>query len=219
RFWAEIFNKTTEKGNFLQIDSSVFNIITNKDKDLPKEITELPDGSERSRRYVPFANFVNTIEDYPYPYIIGGMCWEFPCVTPSDWSAQFVQKPNNPDTLRDWKLVLDACVKKQGTFNLVFHPHGWIQPEQIVELINHAVTKHGKKVKFLTFKECAERLNRNLLSNIPIRFPGDLSKVPNANPPQALIADWNDDGSMDVSVQGAVLVPNRLWNPAKRSWI
>lgn len=169
RFWAEIFNKTTEKGNFLQIDSSVFNIITNKDTELPKEITELPNGSERFRRYVPFANFVNTIEDYPYPYIIGGLCWEFPCVTPSDWSAQFVQKPNNPDTVRDWKLALDACVLKQGTFNLVFHPHGWIKPEQIVELIDHAVTKHGKKVKFLTFKECAERLNTNLQNGQSLR--------------------------------------------------
>src|SRR5262245_5050101 len=145
RFWAEAFNKTTAKGNFLQIDSSVFNIITNKDKSLPKEITELPGGEERFRRYVPFTNFVNTIEDYPYPYVIGGMCWEFPCVTPSDWSAQFVQKPNNPDTLRDWKLALDACVIKQGTFNLVFHPHGWIRNDQIVELIDHAVTKHGKR--------------------------------------------------------------------------
>src|SRR6185295_52842 len=39
RFFAEAFNKTTEKGNFLTIDSSVFNIITAKDKSLPKEIT------------------------------------------------------------------------------------------------------------------------------------------------------------------------------------
>src|SRR5688572_6847889 len=169
RFWAEIFNKTTEKGNFLQIDSSVFNIITNKDKSLPAEITQLPDGSERFRRYLPFPNFVNTIEDYPYPYVIGGICWEFPCVVPSDWSAQHVQKPNNPDTIRDLKYALDAAVIKQGTFNLVFHPHGWIRNDQVVELIDHAVTKHGKKVKFLNFRECLERLNKNLLQDQPLR--------------------------------------------------
>jgi putative membrane-bound dehydrogenase-like protein len=211
RFWAEAFNKTTAKGNFLQIDSSVFNIITSKDKDLPKEITELPDGSQRFRRYVPFANFVNTIEDYPYPYVIGGMCWEFPCVVPSDWSAQHVQKPNNPDTVRDWKLALDACVIKQGTFNLVFHPHGWIRNDQIVELIDHAVAKHGKKVKFLTFKECAERLNKNLLLGQPIRLPdGTAAGV--------TVADMGGDGFIDVGFQTATLYGIRTWDSGAHSW-
>lgn len=181
RFWAEIFNRTTSKGHFLQIDSSVFNIITSQDKELPEEITKLPDGSERFRRYLPFPNFVNTIEDYPYPYVIGGLCWEFPCVVPSDWSAQHVQKPNNPDTVRDWKLALDACVIKQGVFNLVFHPHGWIKPEQIVELIDHAVNRHGQKVKFLTFRECAQRLNRTFG---PLRSarPDAQARIPNLPP-------------------------------------
>lgn len=213
RFWAEVFNKTTEKGNFLQIDSSVFNIITNKDKELPKEITELPDGSERFRRYVPFENFVNTIEDYPYPYIIGGMCWEFPCVVPSDWSAQHVQKPNNPDTVRDWKLALDACVIKQGTFNLVFHPHGWIKAEQIVELIDHAVEKHGKKVKFLTFRECAERLNLNLVGSSSLRNTKEGAS-------KAVVLDANNDGFMDVvRPLSASEFEGLFWNPKKQSWM
>jgi putative membrane-bound dehydrogenase-like protein len=213
RFWTEVFNKTTEKGNFLQIDSSVFNIITNKDKELPKEITELADGSERFRRYVPFTNFVNTIEDYPYPYIIGGMCWEFPCVTPSDWSAQHVQKPNNPDTVRDWKLALDACVIKKGTFNLVFHPHGWIKAEQIIELIDHAVAKHGKKMKFLTFRECAERLNKNVLAGQLLRKGKDGFSVE--------LMDSNGDGLLDVRFVGP-LEPKkrseRTWNRETKRW-
>ena len=33
-------------------------------------------------------NFVNYITDYPYPYVVQGCCWQFPCVAPSDWSAQ-----------------------------------------------------------------------------------------------------------------------------------
>src|SRR5262245_10414455 len=211
RFWAEAFNKTTAKGNFLQIDSSVFNIITNKDTELPKEITELPDGSERFRRYVPFTNFVNTIEDYPYPYVIGGMCWEFPCVTPSDWSAQFVQKPNNPDTVRDWKLALDACVLKQGTFNLVFHPHGWIRNDQIVELIDHAVTKHGKKVKFLTFKECAERLNERMLLGQPLRTPDGTAAG-------MTVADMGGDGFIDVGFNTDTRYGIRTWDARARLW-
>ena len=67
------------------------------------------------------------------------------------------------------KAALDCVVIKQGVFNLVFHPYGWIKPEQVVELIDHAVAKHGKKVKFLTFKEALERLNKNLLKGQPLR--------------------------------------------------
>jgi len=107
RFYAEIFNKTTAKGNFLTIDSSVFNLITANDPELPRELVMESDGSERFRKYLPAdRTFVNYIEDYPYPYVIGGTCWEFPCVVPSDWSAQHHHKQNaSPITLRDWKAA------------------------------------------------------------------------------------------------------------------
>ena len=70
------------------------------------------------------------------------------------------------------KRALDAAVVKQGVFTLVFHPHKWIKAEQIVELIDHAVAKHGTKVKFLNFREAAERLNKNLLAGQPLRDQG-----------------------------------------------
>ena len=95
--------------------------------------------------------------------MIGRICWEFPCIVPSDWEGQNLNKPNSPKTLEDLKAALDCVVIKQGVFNLVFHPHGWIKTEQVVELIDHAVKKHGKKVKFLNFQEALERLNKNLL--------------------------------------------------------
>jgi putative membrane-bound dehydrogenase-like protein len=173
RIYAEIFSKTTPKGNFLTIDSSVFNLITANDPELPRELVMESDGTERFRKYLPAdRTFVNHIEDYPYPYVIGGTCWEFPCVVPSDWSAQHYHKQNaSPITLRDWKAALDATVIKKGVFCLVFHPYGWSSPEQIIDLIDHAVTKHGKKVKFLTFREAQERLNKNLLKGSPLRDP------------------------------------------------
>jgi putative membrane-bound dehydrogenase-like protein len=174
RFYAEIFNKTTPKGNFLQIDSSVFNVVTSNDPDLPRELVIDPDGRDRFLKYLPTdRTFVNTIENYPYPYVIGRLCWEFPCVTPSDWLANHHHKPNNPITVRDWKAALDAIVIKKGVFCLVFHPHGWVKSEQIVELIDHAVAKHGKKVKFLTFREALERLNEHHLRvpPLPLRDP------------------------------------------------
>lgn len=173
RFFAEIFGRTTPKGNFLRIDSSVFNLFTANDPDLPRELVLEPDGRERFRKYLPAdRTFVNTIEDYPYPYVIGRTCWEFPCVTPSDWSAQHYHKQNaSPITLRDWKAALDCCVIKQGVFAMVFHPYEWSRPEMFIDLIDHAQAKYGKKVKFLTFREALERLNVNLLGGTPLRDP------------------------------------------------
>ncbi|MBI2479557.1 MAG: polysaccharide deacetylase family protein [Planctomycetia bacterium] len=191
RFWAEIFNKTTARGNYLQIDTSVFNITTSKDKDLPRELVLDADGQERFRKYLPFKSFVNTIEDYPYPYIIGGTCWEFPCIVPSDWEAQNIQQPNNPQTVADMKAALDAVVIKQGTFNLVFHPHGWIRNDQVVELIDHVVKNHGKKVKFLTFREALDRINTNLLQGVPLRAPDGSTN-------RRKLHDVDGDGKLDV---------------------
>ena len=209
RFWTEIFGRTTAKGNFLTLDSSVFNILTSADPELPREIVLNEKGEERFKRYVPFPSFVNTIENYPYPYVIGGKCWQFPCVTPSDWEAQYVQKPNNPDTVRDLKLALDAIVIKRGVFNLVFHPHGWIRSEQVVELIDHAVSKHGKKVKFLNFRECQERLDKNLLGGHPIRNEeGEDNGV--------RVCDLNGDGFQDVFQWNSKLP--RIWLPKENQW-
>ena len=153
---------------------------------MPRELVLDTDGQERFRKYLPFKSFVNTIEDYPYPYIIGGTCWEFPCIVPSDWEAQNIQQPNNPQTVEDMKAALDAVVIKQGTFNLVFHPHGWIRNDQIVELIDHAVEKHGKKVKFLTFREALERINENLFDGESIRHARRAEQI--------VLIDLNDDG-------------------------
>ena len=139
---------------------------------MPRSLVEDPDGGERFRKYLPFPSFVNTIENYPYPYVIGGLCWEFPCMVPSDWEANNLHKPNNPRTVEDLKAALDAVVLKKGVFNLVFHPHGWIKSEQVVELIDHAVKTHGKRVKFLNFREAQERIDKNLLGGQPIRGDG-----------------------------------------------
>src|SRR5262245_19460107 len=53
RFYAEIFNKTTPKGNFLTLDSSVFQLFTPDDPELPRELVFDPDGRERFRKYIP----------------------------------------------------------------------------------------------------------------------------------------------------------------------
>lgn len=217
RMYAEIFNKTTPKGNYLQIDSSVFHIFTANDPELPREIV-LENGKERFRKYLPFKSFVNTIEDYPYPYVVGRLCWQFPCVVPSDWEAQNIQRPNNPQTVEDMKRALDATVIKQGVFNLVFHPHGWIRAEQIVEIIDYAEKTYGKRVKFLNFREALERINKNLLPGAAPGIRDDDSGM--------VVLDVNKDGYMDVIVSREfargdgrdVIRVTRIWNTVDKKW-
>jgi putative membrane-bound dehydrogenase-like protein len=219
RFYAEIFNRRTSGGKFLSIDSSVFNVFTADDPELPRDLVMLPDGTQRFRRYLPQdQSFVNTIEDYPYPYVIGKLCWQFPCATPSDWQAQHLHKPNNPQTVKDWEAALDCTVIKKGVMAMVFHPHGWIKNDQLAELVDYADKKYGKRVKFLNFREALERLEKNLLSDQPLRLS-------QANFNGAVVLDVNNDGYMDVILAGRAAgrtdrLPGitRIWLPDKSDW-
>ncbi|MBL8813084.1 MAG: neutral/alkaline non-lysosomal ceramidase N-terminal domain-containing protein [Planctomycetaceae bacterium] len=209
RFYSEIFSSKTEKDNFLQIDSSVFMFYTSEDESLPKDRVLDANGKERFWKYLPKNNkyggnthdhFVNYIKNYPYPYVINNSCWQIPCIAPSDWSAQHLHGINNPMTVDDWKAAIDLTVHKQGCFSLVFHPHGWIKPEQVVEMIDHAVAKHGNKVKFLNFREVADRLNQ--------RFFFSTKEMPHAysvHSPADVVRfeDVDDNGFVDVIYPGA----------------
>ena len=174
RFFAEIFSKPTPAGNWLKADSSVFTLLTTPDK--------------RFDKYVPkLRGFVNYIEDYPYPYVIGGGCWELPCVVPSDWEAQDRHGSNNPETVGDLKAALDRVVEMKGVFTFVFHPHGWIENLQVVELIDHAVAKHGKRLKFMTMAEVVGRLEENVLGGASLHdgvriFDADGDGAPELHP-------------------------------------
>jgi hypothetical protein len=157
-------------------------------------------------------SFVTTIEDYPYPYVIGKLCWEFPCVLPSDWEAQNLHGVTNVTTVADWKAALDVTVRKQGAFNLIFHPHGWIRSEQVVEFIDYAMSRYGKRVKFLTFREAQERLNKSLLAGHPLRRS-------NGRDNGVRLIDLNNDGYLDVIVGNEQLRRTRLWQPDRKQWL
>lgn len=211
RFYAEIFANSTPQGRFLAIDSSVFNILTGDDRELPTDRVLEADGGQRFRKYVPFRSYVNTVENYPYPYVIGRTCWEFPCVVPSDWSAQNLQKPANPKTVADWKAALDAVVAKQGVFTLVFHPYEWVRSDQIVELIDYATTKYGRRIKFLNFRDALERLNKNLLAGHSLRDKQGLDAG-------VRLLDVNADGFVDVVIGNQRARMTRIWSPEHRVW-
>ncbi len=212
RFFAEIFNHTNAAGQFLTIDSSVMNIFTPNDISLPRDLVADASGVEKFRKYIPFPSFVTTIEDYPYPYVIGKLCWEFPAVVPSDWEAQRHHGVNNPATVADWKAALDATVLKQGTMTMIFHPHGWIRNDQLVELIDYAVQKYGSKVKFLNFREAQDRLNQNLLTGHPLR-------AADGSDNGVRLLDLNHDGFLDVIFSDGHNSKTRIWNPHAKEWI
>ena len=221
RFYAEMFNSTSSNRNFLTIDSSVMNRFTTNDTSLPQELMREPSGRDRFLKYfpaqtnaitrVPMGAFATTIDDYPYPYVIGKLCWEFPCAAPSDWEAHNFHGSTNDVTVADWKAELQATVLKQGVLTMVFHPHGWIRNEQMVEFINYAVSKYGKKVKFLTFPEAQQRLDQNLLAGQPLR-------APNGKDNGVRLLDLNQDGFLDVVIGNAQIRKTRIWDPAAAEW-
>ena len=221
RFLAEIFNRANGAGQFLTIDSSVFCLLTTNDTTLPRDLVLDADGREKFRKYFPaetnaitrvsLKNYAGYIEDYPYPYVVGKLCWQFPCMVPSDWEAFNLFGPTNATLLADWKAALDAVVLKQGVFTFVFHPHGWSSPQQFVEFIDYAVKKHGKKVKFLTFKEAQERLDKNLLAGQPLR-------VTEGKDYGVRLLDLDNDGFMDVTINNAQGTWTRFWNARSSTW-
>jgi putative membrane-bound dehydrogenase-like protein len=214
RFYAEIFNSTNSSGQFLTIDSSVMNFPTAADRSLPRDLVQDKDGRPRFERYlatetnaitrVSMKSFVTTIRDYPYPYIIGNLCWEFPGMVPSDWEAHNLHGSTNPATVADWKAALDIAVIKQGTFNFIFHPHGWVRADQMVEFIDYAVEKYGPRVKFLTFREAEERINKHLLKGSSLRD--------NA----VRLLDLDADGYLDVILEKPATT--RIWKPKEKNW-
>ncbi|MCA9148405.1 MAG: polysaccharide deacetylase family protein [Planctomycetales bacterium] len=213
RFFEEIFEEVTPGGHFLEIDSSVFNITTADDPQLTAEITSDESGQQRFQKYLPFPSFVNTIRDYPYPYVIGRGCWEFPCIVPSDWEGNNLHQPNNPQTVTDLKVALDVAVRKQGVMNVVFHPHGWIRNDQMVELIDHAAETYGDSVKFLSFRECLALLRKHVLGDESLRAASGADNG-------FRLLDLNGDQQLDcvrILANGSLLT--RLWSPGDNRWL
>ena len=213
RFFTEIFNRTTPAGHFLRIDSSVFMLFTPNDAELPRELVIEEDGRQRFNKYVPRdRNFVNYVEDYPYPYVIDRLCWEMPSAIPDDWEGHNRFGPHSPTTVRDMKAALDATVIKRGVFTLTFHPGSWIRNDQVIELVDHAVAGREGKVKFLNFRDVDQRLTENLLGGHPLRDErgGDNG---------VRLLDVNHDGYMDVVVANGKVRQTRVWSPETGRWI
>ena len=211
RVFSELLMRNNPAGQFLEMDSSVFNIFTQADPMLPANLVTDSDGKPKFEKYVPFDSYVVTIENYPYPYAIGSRIWEMPCMVPSDWEAQHLHGSSNPVTVRDWEAAIDATVLKQGVFNFVFHPHGWVKITQMIEWIDHITAKHDSNVKFLSFREARERLTNNLLG-------GQALRADNGQDNGIRLLDLNNDGFMDAVIGNEHLRQTRVWDPQAKRW-
>ncbi len=213
RFYTEVFNKTTPGGKFLNVNSSVFLLFTPDDPDLPSSVVRDEQGKLRFEKYVPRDfEFVNYVENYPYPYVVARLCWELPSAMPDDWQGFHLQGAHHPVTVADMQAAIDATLIQQGIYTLCHHAGRWIRSDQVVALVDHAVEKYGKKVKFLNFREVNERLTANLLGGVPLR-------AANGEDNGVRVLDLNADGYMDVVIGNESVRQTRLWSPVDRQWV
>jgi hypothetical protein len=94
---------------------------------------------------------------------------------------------------------------------MCFHPHGWISDAQVVELIDYAVAKYGKSIKFVNFQEVQQRLKRNPLGNHPLRTADGADNG-------VRLCDVNNDGHMDVVIGNPSVMQTRIWLPDEARW-
>ena len=195
------------------MDSSIFMAYTKPIEGLPRDWFFHEDGRPRFGKFIggiPFTKtFVNYVENYPYPYVINSQIWELPAAIPGDAHGVHAYKARNPKTVEDWKRAIDITVAKRGLFTLCFHPHGYVEAEQIVELIDYVDRTYGKRVKFLNCREIEGRLTRHALAGGPLRAAdgGDNG---------IRMVDVNADGYLDVLIANGDESRTRVWRPERR---
>ncbi|MFB0564260.1 MAG: FG-GAP repeat domain-containing protein [Candidatus Aminicenantaceae bacterium] len=208
RFFSEIFLHQTPYGHSLRVDSSIFLLLTPQDKEIPQTLVASETGESIFKKYIADRDFVNYIENYPYPYLVHNALWEFPCIIPSDSLGSFKYGNRAPQTLADLKKALSAVVAKKGAFTMCFHP---VSAEWLVELVDYAVSRYGKRVKFLNFKEAYHRILTNLLGGMPVRYSGRRDNG-------IRLLDLNNDGYLDVIIAHPDKKETRIWDSHSNTW-
>ncbi len=213
RFFAQIFHATTPQGRFLEADSSIFHVATAADSEIAGDFAASGQGPLRLARYLPAdRDFVNFVENYPYPWVVGWGCWEIPMTLPDDWVAfHFHNQPFVSESLEDMKFALDVAVRKQGVYVPTFHPGWWIRNDQVVELIRYASQKYGSEIRFLTLTEAVERLNTQLTKNVRLRNAAGSDQG-------VRLLDLNQDRFLDLVISNESLQITRMWDSSRHIW-
>ena len=211
RLFAEILMGVTPRGNFLSLSSSIGMLPTPADPELPRELVLDGSGQPRFEKYLP-PGYINYIRDHPYPYLIGNRFWELPFAIPDDYEGFRIHGEKHPQTLADMKAAVDIAVLKQGIWVMTFHPYAWIGSDQVIEIVDHAVAHHGRKVKILNFRDVQERLEHHLLAGHGVR---DRDGGDNG----VRLLDLNLDGFLDVVVANDDARITRVWDPSGKRWM
>ena len=90
--------------------------------------------------------------------------------------------------------------------------------EQRVEFIDYAQEKYGKRVKFLTFREALERIEKNALHDSPLRHSWKLDGTGEWHRSTARLLDIDGDGFMDVVCDVAFNRDGTLAGFDKTTW-
>lgn len=211
RLFAEILNGASPNGNFLTMGSSVGMLLTWDDPENPRDLVTDAKGAPRFEKYI-LPGWINYIKNYPYPYTVGNRFWEVGFCLPDDYEASRVAGDRAPQTVADMQASIDVVVAKKGLWVLTFHPYQWITNTQVVKLVGDTVSKHGKKVKFLNFREAQERIDKNLLAGQSLRRrDGSDNGV--------RLLDVNNDGYLDVVIGNDSVRKTRIWLPKENRWM
>ena len=230
RFFSEIFAKKSRGGHSLSIDSSVFTVFTPDDPALPRDLVFDADGKERFRKYIPFPGFVNTIENYPYPYRIGDSCWEFPCIVPSDWEGQNLQQAVQPEDARRHEGGPRLRGAQTGGFQPRVSPArlDQVRAGRRADRLRREDLRHeGQVPEFPRGPRTAEQepaIDRRICSIVRPRSP------PGELPPRARFTDdqgrdaglrfvdLDEDGYVDVVFSNDQDYGIYLYDPAAKGW-
>lgn len=215
RFYTEVFPLRTSDGRFLTCDTSICTWFPSSDKTLPREWRYDADGRPRFDKFVDnipqTRNFVNSIKNYPFPYVINDRLWELPVTIPCDSHGVHQHRPQSDKTADDWKRAVDICVQKQGLVNILFHTIGYIKNTQVVDVIDYADRTYGRRVKFLNCREIYDRLTKNTLGGVPLRSNGGGDNG-------VRLLDVNADGLLDVVIGNSKHQITRIWNADLNVW-
>ncbi len=215
RFFTEVFPLHVSDGRFLTCDSSITTWFPSDDESLLRDWKYDADGRPRFDKYVDnipqTKTFVNSVRNYPYPYVINNLLWELPVTIPCDSHGVHQNQRQSDKTADDWKRAVDICIHKKGFMNVLFHTIGYIKNKQVVDVIDYADRKYGPRVKFLNCREIYDRLTKNVLGGVPLR-----SKTGGDNGVRLL--DVNADGFLDAVIGNSQRQTTRIWDPNSKQW-